>query len=181
MIKPWKILKEQDVSPSEFYPVHKMRVKLPDGRTYEEFFVSRFHDGAIIVPLTEDGKIVFVKQFKLGVEQVIVELPAGFINKGELPIKGAKRELLEETGYEAKKLVRLGTIVSMPSKSGHKTHCFLATGLKQKKQHFDETEEIEVVKIPIKDILPKINKGDIWAAETISALVLAKKHIKNLL
>lgn len=181
MVKNWKILSEKDISPSRFFPLQKMKVQLPNGRIYEEFYVSRTTDGAMIVPLTEDGKIVFVKQFKLGVEQVIVELPAGFINKGERPINGAKRELLEETGYEAGKLVRLGMIVSSPGKSGHKTHCFLATGLKQKKQHFDETEDIEVVKIPIKDILPKIKKGNIWAAETISALVLAKKHIKNLL
>ena len=94
-----KILNIEQVCKAHVFDVAKVLIELPDGR-------QRYYDlvqhcpAVVIVPLTEDGKILFVRQYRLGAEKELLELPAGLINNGEDPDPAAERELREETGYE---------------------------------------------------------------------------------
>lgn len=135
----------------------------------------------IIIAISEEEDVVFVRQYRAGAGEIMTELPAGYIDKGEKPEQAAKRELLEETGFEARRWMRLGDFTCMPGKTRNRVHCFLAEGLKEGKPSFDEGEDIEVLKIPIKRISSEIERGKIRCAETLAALVLAKKYIPDIL
>ncbi len=180
MVKKWKILSEKDVSPSRWFPVFRQKVELPNKKVID-YFVSRFSDCVMIVAVTDKREIVFARQYRNGIRKVTVELPAGSIDKGETALKAARRELREETGYEAGRIFKIGNVIGNSSKDGYKIHCFFATGLRKREQMLDETEDIEVLRIPVGQVNEMIDKGKICTMETISTLAIAKRHVKGLL
>lgn len=97
----WKVLKRDIVFQDTWVQLEASRCELPDGRIIEPFYIRRDPDFAVVVALTKDDRLVLVRQYRHGVEKVLLELPAGAIEKGEDPKVAAGRELLEETGYQA--------------------------------------------------------------------------------
>lgn len=173
-IERWKLIERKDVSPSKWYPLYIDKVRLPNGTEIEDYYVSELGDVAMIVAVTPEKEIVFAKQYKHGVQDILLELPAGRIG-GKTPQQAAHEELREETGIVADELVPLGKVAIAPSKDSTYTHAFLLTNARiQKEQDLDETENIELVKIPISKLDEKIMSGEIHVADTIAALTLAK-------
>ena len=78
-LKKWKLLSKKDVSPSKWFPIEARTYELPDGRIFNDFTVTTLADVAMIIPITVDRKVVMVRQFKPGVEDIIIEFPAGRI------------------------------------------------------------------------------------------------------
>jgi ADP-ribose pyrophosphatase len=174
-IKKWKLLEEKDVSPSPWFPLFKHRVRLPNGKVVDDYYISKLGDVAMILTVTRNKEVVFVNQYKHGAGEVMVELPAGRIREGNTALEEAITELREETGYIADKMEHFGTVVLAPSKDTSRTHCFIVTDVEiQKKQKLDETEEIEVVLVPVKEVDEWIKLGKIKAADTIACLKLAQ-------
>jgi len=148
-------------------------VLLPDGRTATREVVE--HSGAVVVAaLNEAAEVIMVRQFRHPVEQVLLELPAGTIDAGEEPLACAKRELLEETGYEAEEWISLYRFFSTPGFSTEEMHLFLAAGLRKGKQHTDEDEFIEVVTAPLNRALEMIERGDVCDAKSIVGLLAVR-------
>ncbi len=172
-IKKWEILSVKDISPSRWFPLFLHQVKLPEGKIVD-YYVSKLGDVSMLIPITRDKKIVFCRQYKHGAQQVLTELPCGRIEKRTLE-DAAKIELLEETGIVANKLIYCGVHTVAPSKDGAMVYGYIVPEAQiTEKTHFEETENIETVQIPIAELDEKIASGEIMAVETISMLTLAK-------
>lgn len=175
-LKPWKVLKKEDVSPSKWFPVERHEVELPNGNIVDDYYLSSMGDFVMIVPVSKSKEIFFVKQYKHGVGEIVIELPAGFI-KPEQSMEGAAvAELEEETGIkvETTDLIKLGKLSNLPTKLLNYSNSFLVKDVEVNSvQNFDENEEIEVLKIPAEEVLEQIKTGKIWMADTIAVLMLA--------
>jgi len=123
-------------------------VVLPDGRDANREVVE--HPGAVaIVPLTAEGEIVFVRQYRQPIGIVTLEIPAGKLGKGEDPFQCAVRELEEETGLVAEKVELLADYFTTPGFSDERMYLYVATGLSKTQARPDEDEFLEVVHIPL--------------------------------
>jgi ADP-ribose pyrophosphatase len=146
-----------------------MKVEI-EGEEYEKNFIQ-FRNTVGILPLIGKDKIVLIRQFRFPINKEIWEIPAGKLEKGEKPEIGAKRELKEETGYEAKNLKKIGEFYLAPGYSTEYMYLFLAQGLKKGEQNLDKGEKIKEVKIfSKKEVLKMIKTRKIVDAKTILAL-----------
>jgi len=176
VIKKWEILGEKDVSPSKWFPLFVHKVRLPDGKVVEDYYVSKLGDVAMIVAITPNRELVLVRQYKHGVREVILELPAGRVGN-KTPEEAAREELREETGIIADELVPIGSVFVAPSKDSTITHGFLLKNVRvQEEQKLDDTEEIELVFVPVHELEEKIKSGEIRASDTIALITLARLH-----
>ena len=147
-LQPFEQLSVETLLDTEFCPVERHRVRLPNG-TEKDWYVKPYRDAVIVVPVTEDGQVILEHAYKYGVDAEIVEFCAGVIDEGELPLDAAKRELGEETGYMAMSWTSLGTVCSSPTSSPMKYHFFLAEGAMQvSPQDLEPEEQIEVMVLP---------------------------------
>lgn len=173
-IQKWKTLDSRLVLDSPWCRVRQDTVKLSNGQVIDDYFVHVRPEIVLIVPITEDGNIVFVRQYRHGIGKVLLELPAGRIDSQEDAITAAARELEEETGYIAESLTLLKTIYENPVKDTNSIHIFLAENVSPiGSQNLDITEDIEVVLIPQDAVMEKIATGEICVSGTITALFLA--------
>jgi ADP-ribose pyrophosphatase len=133
--------------------------------------VVKFPKTVGILPLIGKDKIVLIREFRFPINKEIWEIPAGKLDRGEKPEIGAKRELKEETGYEAKELKKIGEFYLSPGYSTEYMYLFLARGLKKGEQSLDKGEKIKEVKIfSRKEVLKMIKSRKIVDAKTILAL-----------
>ena len=147
---------------------------LPNGTTAKREIVE--HNGGVCVaPLDKDYNLYFVKQFRYPYMEVVTELPAGKLEKGEDPFEAGKRELKEETGATAGNYVDLGKLYPTPGYCGEIIHMYLATELEFGEQNPDEDEFLEVYKIPLSKAVEMVMNGEIRDSKT-QTMVL-KIHI----
>jgi len=141
--------------------------------------VAEHPGGAVVVPVTDDGKIVMVTQHRFPMNKVLLELPAGKLNKDEDPFICAIRELEEETGYKSNNVKKLGSIYTTPGYSTEKLWIYLAKDLKPGNHNREEGEfGMEVLELSFDEIENKIHSGDIVDSKTICGIFLAKKFIQ---
>ena len=140
--------------------------------------VAEHPGGAVVVPVTSDGKIVMVTQHRFPVNQVLLELPAGKLSKGEDPLLCAVRELEEETGYKSENVKLLGSIYTTPGYSTEKLWIYLAKDLKPGDHNREEGEfGMQVFEYSIEEVEKKINSGEIVDGKTICGIYLARNSI----
>ena len=132
------------------------------------------HPGAAaIVPLTENGSVILLRQYRHSVGGYIWEIPAGTLDAGESALACARRELVEETGYTARHFEKLATITPLPAYSDERIHIFQATGLESACQNLDADELLSVHAVELPRCLEMIVAGEIQDAKTICGLQLA--------
>ena len=172
-------LKETKVSREEIFDgviVHLVRdtVELPNGAKATREVA--LHNGAVcVVPVTDEGEIIMERQFRYPFDEVIWEIPAGKLDKGEYDhLEAAKRELREETGYTAEKYTFIGELYPSPAILSENIHMYIATGLKKGDQELDEDEFLDVVKVPFADVVKMILENKIPDAKTQTAILKAK-------
>lgn len=135
--------------------------------------------GAAVVAVKDDGKIILVKQFRHPLQQAILELPAGKLDKGEDPQVCAVRELEEETGYKPGKIEKLGMISTSPGFCTEILHIYLAQNLVPGNHNREEGEYgMELFEFKFDEIERKIENGDIIDAKTICGIYYAKNKLK---
>jgi ADP-ribose pyrophosphatase len=121
--------------------------------------------------LIDKDKVILIRQFRFAINKEIWEIPAGMLRKGEKPEVGAKRELKEETGYEARKIKKIGEFYFTPGHSNEYMYLFLTRELKKGEQSLEKGEKIKEVKIfSKKEVLKMIKSRKIVDAKTILAL-----------
>lgn len=171
----WKILNSSIAFDNKWFSVRKDKVRLPNGKILNDYYLWKSTNVALVVPVTKDNNLILVKQYKHGSGEIMIEFPAGYANGSEDIFKTAKRELEEETGYIAKEINLLKKIIHHPTKETGNSYIYLAKVERGKviKQKLDENEKIEVLEVPINKILDMIHDGAIWAAGTITAAYLA--------
>lgn len=174
-LKKWELLEEEDVSPSKWFPLFRHKVKLSNGKIVDDYYISKLGDVAMIFAVTKNNEVVFVRQYKHGAGEIIIELPAGRIKPGNTSEEEAKIELREETGYVAEVVEPLGEFFFEPSKDTLKVFAYLVRDVEvQLSQQLEETEDIEVLLIPAKEIDQKIVSGEIAASDTLAVIKLAQ-------
>lgn len=135
------------------------------------------HPGAVaIVALTAEKEIVLVKQYRYAVKDILYELPAGKLEKGEDPVDCAQRELAEETGYSAEKWEKLACFYTAPGFSSEYMHLYLATDLVKKEAQPDPDEIITYAKIPLTKVLQMIETGEIKDGKTVLGILWLHKR-----
>ena len=140
--------------------------------------VAEHPGGAVVVPVTSDEKIVMVTQHRFPMNKVLLELPAGKLDKDENPFVCAVRELEEETGYKSDNVKELGAIYTTPGYSSEKLWIYLAKDLKPGSHNREEGEfGMEVFELSLKEIEDKIYKGEIVDGKTICGMFLAKQKM----
>lgn len=151
--------------------VYMDEVELPNGKIAKWDFIN--HDGAAaVVPVTSEGKILMVKQYRNALDRDTLEIPAGKLDDiSEETSVCASRELEEETGYKPGKLEFLMTLCTWVAFTNEKIDVYVATDLIPAKQNLDEDEFIDVKAYSVDDLKEKIFKGELQDAKTISAIL----------
>lgn len=167
-----KFIKSEVVFEGNLLTVRRDTVELPNGKHATRELIQ--HPGAVaVVPIRNDGKILLVRQFRYPVDQLTLEIPAGKLDSGEAPEACAKRELEEETGYKAKKLRLLSSILTTPGFTNEVIHLYLAEDLVLAEQCPDEDEFIDVEVFTKEEIRKMIENGTICDAKSLLGLLLA--------
>lgn len=150
-----------------------MKRRLPHG--YLATFEMIRHPGAaLVVPFLSKDKVIMLRQLRPVIGKYIYELPAGTLDKNELPRTCAAREIIEETGYSARRLTRLGAIVPVPGYSTERIIIFKAEGLK-KEPHIPEQDEVIESRIFTRNQIRSLfRRGKIIDAKTIAAFAMCK-------
>ncbi|MCM2980922.1 NUDIX domain-containing protein [Niallia circulans] len=163
-----KTLKTEHIYSGRIIQVQVDEVELPNGKTSTRELVK--HPGAVaVIAITDDNKLVMVEQYRKPLEKVIVEIPAGKLEKGEEPALCARRELEEETGYECESLELVSSFYTSPGFADEIIHVYVAKGLKQKENAagLDEDEFVNVLEITLEEALEFIKEKRIFDAKTI--------------
>ena len=137
------------------------------------------HPGAsAVVAIDENNRIIMEKQFRYALNDYLLEIPAGKLDKGEDPLVCAKRELEEETGIIASEWISLGTIATSPGFCNEVIHLYVAKGLSKGEIHWDEDEYVEVERYRFDELLQRIKEEKIKDSKSLSALLLAMPYLK---
>jgi ADP-ribose pyrophosphatase len=180
-LEKWKLIESEMVIDHHWSKVRRDKIELPNGKIIDDYFVNIRLDVALILPITKNQEIIFVRQYRHGIGEFFMELPAGsFDPLTEDSQEAALRELQEETGYTTSDIKKIATVYDKPSKDTNQIHLFLAeNAIKVSEQNLDETEEIEVILIPINQVVQKIAEGEISVAGSVAAIFMGLNFLKN--
>lgn len=177
----WEVTGEETIYETKpWIRLSRQVVRLPNGRIVDDYHQIHLTDFAVVCAQTADGRILVERQYKHGIGKVSLTLPAGMVEAGEDPLEGAKRELLEETGYVADEWQNLGTyVVNSNYGCGH-AHLFSARNAR----HVAEAEsgdlkEMAVELMTTAEIVAAAREGQIGAISSIAALALATHPLWN--
>jgi 8-oxo-dGTP pyrophosphatase MutT (NUDIX family) len=149
----WKILSTEYISRHKYFTARKDKCQMPDGKIVDEYFVVELPLTVCAVALTEEGQVLMVKQYRHPIEEVLLEIPGGFVDEGESSEEAMKRELKEETGHEFSSFTYVGKIAANPGVLNNFTHFYLAKGGKKTgEQKLDANEELQIVNISVAEL-----------------------------
>ena len=178
-LQPWKVLKSELVVDEKWYTLRRDEVELPNGVVLDDYYVSVRPDVVLTFPVTEGGKVIFVRQYKHAAANVFIELPGGVIDAHETnPAEAAKREMLEETGYTSDNLELVAEVIDNPTKDTNKIYFYLArNAYKIADQDLDESESIEVLLVPVKEVENMVLTGQIHVSGSVALCLLALRKL----
>lgn len=172
-----KTLSEKNIYNGRIINVHVDEIELPDGKKSTREVVE--HPGGVCVAaLSENGTLTFVRQYRYPYHKVLLELPAGKLEKGENPLEAGIRELEEECGLIAEKVIPLGCVYPTVAYCSEIIYLYLGTGLSESKQNLDEGEFLDVEEIALDKAVEMVMNGEISDSKTV-ALVLKVARLKD--
>ncbi len=175
----WKTLETETLVDEYHATLKKNKVQLPDGAIIDDFYTVTIPDAAMVAAITKDGRLLLKSEYRYTCGSDIIECPAGMIEAGEEPMVTAKRELLEETGYESDNWTYLGYTWESTSKLTNHMHLFFARDcVKTSSQHLDENEHLDVMAVSLEDAVEMVMSGFINANST-AHLILKVERILN--
>jgi 8-oxo-dGTP pyrophosphatase MutT (NUDIX family) len=181
-VAPWRVVESAWPFRSGFLSIRRDRCRLPDGRLSPDMYFMELRDFAMTVAVTAGGEVLLSREYKHGAGEVAHTVPAGFIEPGEAPEAAARRELREETGYQAERFEPLGAFLVFPSLSGARGHFFLARDARPAgAPRPDEFEEIEVVRVPLEDLARDVGAAvprHVTDVSSAVALTLALRRLR---
>ena len=176
---PIQYLKSELIYESRAFKVKRDTVRMPDGRLAHYDVVE--HVAAVtLVPVDLAGNMYFVRQYRSGLHDLLLELPAGILNAGEEPETCAKREIREEIGQAAGKIEPIGEVYLSPGYSTEYMYFFLATELFPSPLEQDEDEFLDIETIPVDQVYTLAEAGSLKDGKTLAALLLARPRLKAL-
>ena len=176
-MRPWRRLGAQPVHDCRVFQLDRVRFRRPDASDEASFYVVDAPDWINVIPVTPDGRIVMVRQFRFGTDSFTLEIPGGMCDPGEAPIVTAERELREETGYVADSVVELGWVHPNPAIQNNKLWTYLATDARcVGEPEPDEHEAFEIVEIERGEVDRLIAERTITHALVVSAFWMLDAH-----
>ena len=168
----YKILGIEPIYSGQIFSIERVEIRLPDKRA-RKYDRIQIQNAVTILPFDEDGNILFVRQFRVGSNSSLLELPAGKIEAEETAQATAEREIREETGMAARSILSLGKFFVSPGYSTEYMYSFLATGLYSDPLTPDADEFLNLEIIPLNEVLKMVQKGEIEDSKTLATLMLA--------
>jgi len=183
MGQPWTLLTSMILQSCRVFTVRNERYRSPRTLQEHDFYLIDSPDWVNVIPLTADGKVVLVKQFRFGTKEFSLEIPGGMLDEGDTPAGAAARELLEETGFAGNEPEFLGSV--HPNPAIHTNRCYtylIRNALFQTPPKQDSTEDVEVEIVPLADIPGLIQDGTITHALVVAAFYwyFSKSGVNNI-
>lgn len=178
--EPPQLLKQRLFYEGRKFNFEVVRLRLPN-KAVGDWECVRHPGGALVIPLTHEGKLVLVRQYRFALQGRLLEFPAGTIEPGESPAQTVEREIEEETGYRAGAFQSLGKFPLAPGYSDEFIYAFLATDLEKLEMppDMDEDEDIEVVLMTPAELTTAILAGEPIDAKSIASFLLAQPYLKQ--
>lgn len=170
MPKKWDVLSSKASGNYKVFSVRTDRARSPRTGREHDFYVLDSPDWVNVIALTPAQEVLMVRQYRHGIREVTLELPGGLVEPGKTPLEAARRELLEETGYRAGEWKLLGSGYPQPAILSNRCFAYLANGVEKAGElEQEETEDIEVVRVPLTQIPELIRQGEICHALVVAA------------
>ena len=169
-----KTISSETIYEGVIFTVRKDSAELEDGSVARRDIIR--HPGAVcVVPLTDSGEVLLVRQYRYPFHEITCEIPAGKLNYGENHAECGKRELLEETGFTCSEYIYLGEMYPTPAYNSEITHMYLAKGLEYKKQNLDDDEFLDVIKVPLEKAVEMVMKNELKDGKTQLVILKAAR------
>ncbi|MBR4014831.1 MAG: NUDIX hydrolase [Anaerotignum sp.] len=175
----YEVLESKTTYEGKIVTVTVDKLRMPDGNTALRETVIRGKNAAAVLPIDQDGKIIFVRQYRHAFREMLLEIPAGVLEEGEDPQVGALRELEEETGKKARKLEPICEMYPTVGYCTEKIFLYFATDLSEGRQKLDADEFVEIEKYSPEEALAMIGRGDIKDGKTIAAVFAWQARAKE--
>jgi 8-oxo-dGTP pyrophosphatase MutT (NUDIX family) len=176
MIKPWKVLETNYLQPY----LRVDRCELHNGQLLDCHLLE-YNDEILVFAVTKDQEVVLIRQYRHGVEKVILELPGGSVDEGETPLEAAKRELMEETGYASNTWIEVGCISPNPAIYRNKIYSYLAFDAEPTgKQSSYDAEAVEVFLMPLDEVVEKARSGKFIHSLNIATLFFVLSYLQRI-
>jgi len=179
-VQPWRRVDEKVIADFRIFRMADETYARPDGAGQFGFYVILSVDWVNVVPVTTEGKVVLIRQWRAGSDEVAIEVPGGMVDAGEDPQDAAGRELEEETGYRSERVVRTGRLRPNPAIQRNFLHTFVALGARPDgKPHLEEREDIETFEATWDEVDAMVRSGAIDHALVINALAFARRYVEE--
>ena len=175
---PYEVLNTEKLYNGPIFDLSKKTIRLPNENA-ATLDVIEHNGAALIIPVTDNGELVMVKQYRIGTESVLLEFPAGKFDPGEDPGECALRELEEETGYRASKISLLFETIPIAAYCTEKISVYLAEGLKPGQPKPDENEFLEVEVYPLEKLLKMVDSGELLDMKTVMGILYYARIAAN--
>ena len=179
----WTILNSTQVADCRIFTVHRNLSRRPRSTDTYDFYVMRFPNWVQVIPMTKAGEVLLIEQYRPGTDSVTLEVPGGIVDpEDENSEKAAVRELLEETGYRAEKMIYLGRCHANPSIQGNHCDVYLASNIELVQEpNFDQHEEIESRLVAYDEIPGLIMSGAISHSIVVAGFYYLHLYEQSLL
>jgi len=176
----WKIKSSEYLLKHKYMTVRKDACETGDGYIVDPYFALEFDDWVQVLGFEGKSKVLITQQYRHGIQNVIYGLPTGFTEKSDSsPMESARRELLEETGYDSNNFVKTGELYPNPAIQNNKVHCYAAFDIKKiKKPESDHSERIISRFIAVDDLLKMISEGTFSHALHVAGVFMTLRHLK---
>jgi ADP-ribose pyrophosphatase len=172
-----KWIKQEEIHKGKIFSLWGGQVELDNGEVAVREYI-RHSGGVAIVPVI-DGNVILIRQFRISIERELVELPAGRLEPNEEPMSCAARELEEEIGYRAGKLIPLASYFASVGNSNERMYLFLALDLQKTERHLEDDERIREIVMPLKTVKEKLAKQEFEDSKTIIGLREALAYLER--
>ena len=169
-VKPWEVISSKHNASYGIFSFRTDRARSPRTGLEHDCYILESTPWVNVIPLTPQNEVILIRQYRHGIRNLTLEIPGGLVEGHDTPEAAAKRELCEETGYQAAEMISLGSVLPNPAIQNNRCYTFLAKDVfLAGKQKLDVMEDIEVLSRPLSEIPPLIRKGEINHSLVVAA------------
>lgn len=178
--RPWKIIDNTHLADYTVFSIYRARSQSPRTGKILPFHVIHCGTWINIFPVTEDGHVVMIRQYRHGTQEITLEIPGGLAEPDEDPAHAARREMIEETGYDSDTILPLGCVAANPAFLTNRCHTFLASHVSRVcEQSLDHGEDIDVVLIPLHKLRELVSNDNITHSLVVAGIYLLEIYSQD--